>query len=135
MKKSALTLIIGLLLLLVACSNGTVDDLDGPDANWQTITAAQASSMMAGTDSFILLDVRTRAEFQQRHIDGALLIPYDEIMDRAQAELPDKDAVILIYCQSGRRSALAAASLAALGYTNIYDFGGIMDWPYEVISA
>ena len=141
MKKIILILAVGLLLLFAACSNGAnetnapSDDLGDTSPSWQTITAAEASGMMAEVDSFILLDVRTDAEFQERRIDGALLIPYDEIRDRAEAELPDKNAVILIYCRSGRRSALAAADLATLGYTNVYDFGGIIDWSYELISG
>ena len=134
MKKTVFVLAVGLLYLLTACRGGAMDDLSGPDYSWQTITAAQAYGMMSEPGSFILLDVRTQAEFQERHIDGALLIPYDEIRDMAQTQLPDKDAVILVYCQSGRRSALAAAELAALGYTNVYDFGGIINWPNEIIS-
>ena len=90
---------------------------------------------MTETDNFILLDVRTEAEFRERRIEGAILIPYNEIRSRAESELPDKNAVILIYCRSGRRSALAAADMAALGFTNIYDFGGIIDWSYESISG
>jgi|GEM_PF-2378153 len=101
---------------------------------WQTIPAWQAHAIMAQTESFILLDVRTEAEFHAQRINGARLIPYNEITGRA-GELPDPNAVILIYCQSGRRSALAAAALAELGFTNIYDFGGIIDWPYEIITG
>lgn len=84
---------------------------------------------------YILLDVRSPEEFAEQHIAGALLIPDYEIATRAQAELPDLDALILIYCRSGRRSALAAAALVELGYTNVYDFGGIIDWPYETIGG
>ena len=134
MRKIVLILSVGLLLLLTACSNGTMYDLDSQSLSWQTITATQAKKIMTEADNFILLDVRTEAEFQEKRIDGALLIPYDEIRDRVEAELLDKNAVILIYCQSGRRSAQAAESLAALGYTNIYDFGGIIDWPYVTVK-
>ena len=115
--------------------NTTVGTSNYPSLSWQTITATEALSMMAKSHSFILLDVRTVAEFQERRIDGAILIPYDEIRNRAETELLDKDAIILIYCRSGRRSALAAADLVALGFTNIYDFGGIIDWPYETING
>ena len=135
MKKTSLLLLAGLLFIFTACTSEIVDDSDHPTHGWQTITATQARNMMAGADSFVLLDVRTETEFQERRIDGAVLIPYDEIKDRAEVELPDKNAVILLYCRSGRRSALAAAELAALGYTNIYDFGGIINWPHEVISG
>ena len=91
--------------------------------------------MMAESDDYILLDVRTEEEYREQRIDGSVLIPNDEISIRAEAELPDKDAAILVYCRSGRRSASAAAELAALGYTNIYDFGGIQSWPYETVSG
>ena len=141
MKKIILILAIGLLFLFAACSNEAneinepSDDLGSTSPSWQTITATEALGMMAEAGGFILLDVRTEAEFQERRIDGALLIPYDEIKNRAETELLDKNAIILIYCRSGRRSALAAADLVALGYTNIYDFGGVIDWPYESISG
>lgn len=104
---------------------------DVPGNFHQTITAQQAYSMINELTDFILLDVRTSEEFLAIRIDGAILIPYNEIADRAAAELPDKNAVILIYCRSGRRSANAARSLADMGYTNVYDFGGIIDWPFD----
>jgi len=151
MKKRLLIFAAGLLLLFAACANDTVDipgdqdivdpssepenDTDSPQPGVQTISATEARRVMEEADSFILLDVRTEAEFQESRIDGALLIPYDEIRDRIEAEIPDKNATILIYCRSGRRSAAAAADLAALGYTNIYDFGGIIDWSYETVSG
>jgi len=133
MKNLALALALSALLsLLAACAQNAADDNPtGPDdISWQTITALQAYNMMSQSDDFILLDVRTQAEFEQRHIDGAISIPLPQLSERASAELPDKDAVILVYCQAGRRSALAAEQLAALGYTSIYDFGGIASWPH-----
>jgi rhodanese-related sulfurtransferase len=102
---------------------------------WHTITAKEAYRMMGELDNYILLDVRTPAEFQEMRIDGAVLIPDYEIKNRAEVELPDKNAVIFVYCRSGRRSAQAAADLAALGYKNIYDFGGIINWPYKKASG
>ena len=90
--------------------------------------------MISALDDVIVLDVRTQPEFQRMRISGAVLIPHTEITNRAEAELPDKNAVILVYCQSGRRSALASESLARLGYTSIYDFGGINSWPFEVVG-
>ena len=101
--------------------------------SWRTITASEARRIKAESDNYILLDVRTEAEFRERRIAGAILMPVAEITNRAEVELPYKDALILLYCQSGRRSASAAASLAALGYSNIHDFGGINSWPYEVV--
>lgn len=106
---------------------------DAPQA--EQITPEQAKAVMDGEEPYLLLDVRTQEEYDQGHISGAILLPDDEITDRAAQELPDKDALILLYCRSGRRSAQAAAELARLGYTQVRDFGGIIDWPYEVTPA
>lgn len=90
--------------------------------------------MMDSGNGVIVLDVRTPEEFQTGHIAGALLIPDTEIVNKAPSLLTDKSAVILVYCRSGRRSALASEALIQLGYRNVYDFGGIIDWPYEVVT-
>ncbi|MEA5013698.1 MAG: rhodanese-like domain-containing protein [Candidatus Limiplasma sp.] len=87
--------------------------------------------MMDAGGEYILLDVRTQGEFDAGHIPGAILIPDFELASRAEAELPQKDAVILLYCRSGNRSASSARTLVEMGYTNVYDFGGINSWPYE----
>jgi rhodanese-related sulfurtransferase len=104
-------------------------------AVYQKITAEEAKTMMDDGDPYILLDVRTEEEFAEQRIDGAILIPDYEIASRVEEELTDKDARILVYCRSGRRSTLAANEMIALGYTNIYDFGGIIDWPYETTEG
>ena len=96
------------------------------------ITAEEAKKLMDSEKDRIILDVRSREEYDQGHIPGAILIPNTEIEAKAADLLPDKDQLILVYCRSGRRSKLAAQSLADLGYTNIREFGGILDWPYEV---
>ena len=88
--------------------------------------------MMNETEDYILLDVRTREEYDSGHIKGAVLLPYDEIGERAAARLPDKSAVILVYCRSGVRSEIAARELLSLGYVNVYDMGGINGWSYGV---
>ena len=98
------------------------------------ITAEEAKKLMDSEEGCIILDVRTREEYDQGHIPGAILIPNTEIEAKAADLLPDKDQLILVYCRSGRRSKLAAQSLADLGYTNIREFGGILDWPYEVVQ-
>ena len=98
------------------------------------ITAEEAKKLMDSEEGCIILDVRTRKEYDQGHIPGAGLIPNTEIEAKAADLLPDKDQLILVYCRSGRRSKLAAQSLADLGYTNIREFGGILDWPYEVVQ-
>ena len=134
MGKLITMLVAGLLFLLSGCSNEMTGGSGSPSSSWQTITATEAREMMAEADSFILLDVRTEEEFRERRIYGALLIPYNEIKSRAESELTDKNVVIFLYCRSGRRSALAAADLATLGYMSIYDFGGIINWSYEIAS-
>ena len=96
------------------------------------ITAEEAKKLMDSESSYVILDVRTQEEYDQGHIPGAVLIPDYEIEQAAQGMLPDKDQLILVYCRSGRRSKNAAQVLAELGYTNIKEFGGILDWPYEV---
>ena len=98
------------------------------------ITVEEAKTLMDSEEGCIFLDVRTRKEYDQGHIPGAVLIPNTEIEAKAADLLPDKDQLILVYCRSGRRSKLAAQSLADLGYTNIREFGGILDWPYEVVQ-
>lgn len=80
----------------------------------------------------VLLDVRTQEEFNNGHIPGALLLPYDEIDQKAAQLLPEKEKEIIIYCRSGRRSAIAKDSLEALGYTNVKDFGGMNRWQGQV---
>ena len=99
---------------------------------YQQITAQEAKAIMDTESAYIIIDARTDEEFAAGHIANAILIPEYEVAARAEEELPDKDALILVYCRSGRRSKLAAADLVKLGYTNIKEFGGIIDWPYEV---
>ena len=96
------------------------------------ITAQEAKEIMDAEEGYIILDVRTQAEYDEKHIPSAILIPDYEIKERAEEELTDKDQLILVYCRSGRRSKLAAEALVELGYTNIKEFGGIIDWHYEV---
>ena len=97
-----------------------------------TITAEEAKEFMDSTEDYVLLDVREEDEFAEGHLEGAILIPYESIEERAEEELPDKGQLILVYCRSGNRSKKAAEILVELGYTNIKEFGGIIDWPYEV---
>ena len=123
MKKLILFLFL-ISLGLISCGNEPV---------YRRISAEEAYQMMQDTDEYILLDVRRFDEFNEGHIEGAVLIPYDEIANRAADELPDKNALILIYCRSGRRSETAARELVSMGYTNTYDFGGILDWPYDTV--
>ena len=127
MKKLILLLLA--VLLLTACGQ---DKENGQEAVYMNITAEEAKVLMDSEEGYIILDVRTQEEYDQGHIPGAILIPDTEIEARAENELTDKDQLILVYCRSGRRSKLAAEILVELGYTNIREFGGIIDWPYEV---
>lgn len=149
MKRLMLILIAGLLAL---SSCGAAESADTTqeesemrttatisatqeNAEYRKITPEQAYEMMNSDKEYILLDVRTKEEYEEIRIDGALLIPDHEIADKAAQQLPDTDALILVYCRSGRRSAGAAKKLVEMGYTNIYDFGGIIDWPYDTVSG
>ena len=96
------------------------------------ITPEEAKSIMDSQEGYIILDVREQEEYDQGHIPGAILIPYTQIEEAAADQLPEKDQLILVYCRSGRRSKIAADTLVQMGYTNIKEFGGIIDWPYEV---
>lgn len=124
-----LLLIILSALMLTACGQ---DKENTQEAVYVNITAQQAKEIMDTQEGYIILDTRTQEEYDEGHIPGAILIPYDEITEKAEGILTDKDQLILVYCRSGRRSKIAAADLVKLGYTNIKEFGGIIDWPYEV---
>ena len=101
---------------------------------YRKISAADAKARIDSGDDIIILDVRTQEEFNEGHIPGAILIPNETIIDEQPELLPDLDAEILVYCRSGNRSAQAANKLIAIGYTNVVDFGGIIDWPYDVVK-
>ena len=135
MKKVLCTISVLLCILFTACSNTAdknLSDEKGEKAMYEQITAEDAKNIMDSGEEHIVLDVREQDEFDAGHIPGAILIPYTEIEHKAQDMLPDKDKLILVYCRSGRRSKIAAESLAKLGYTNVKEFGGIIDWTYEV---
>ncbi len=101
--------------------------------SYEQITPAEAKEIMDTQGGYVILDVRTQEEFDEAHIEGAILIPDYEIADKAESILKDKNQLILVYCRSGRRSKLAAEELVKLGYTNVKEFGGIIDWPYETV--
>ena len=127
MKKLLIFLLA--VMLLAACGQDTEKDREAVYVN---ITAEEARQIMDSREGYVILDVRAQEEYDQGHIPGAILIPDTEIQARAEEMLPDKDQLILVYCRSGRRSKLAAEALVELGYTNIKEFGGIIDWPYEI---
>ena len=117
------------VMLLTACGQDKEND---QGAVYVNITAEEAKQIMDTEEGYIILDVRTQEEYDQGHIPGAILISHEEIAEKAEDVLTDKDQLILVYCRSGRRSKIAAEALVELGYTNIKEFGGIIDWPYEV---
>ena len=115
------------VMLIFVCIAGCSQN----DIGYISISAEQAKELMDKSENYIILDVRTKEEFDEIHIPNAMLIPDTEIADRAEDELTDKDQLIFVYCRSGNRSKKASAILAEMGYTNIKEFGGIKDWPYE----
>ena len=148
MKKILGIIFVLLCILLTACGNdrsiGIISGADGPTsiivaekgekAMYEQITAENAKKIMDSGEEHIILDTREQDEFDSGHIPGAILIPYTEIENKAEEMLPDKDKLILVYCRSGRRSKIAAEALSKLGYTNVKEFGGIIDWPYEIVK-
>ena len=116
------------VMLLTSCGQANENP---KEAIYMNINAEEAKKIMDTESGYVILDVRTQEEYDEAHIPGAIVIPNTEIEARAESELPDKDQMILVYCRSGRRSKIAAEALVELGYTNIYEFGGIIDWPYD----
>ena len=127
--KQILGLTLLAMMLLTACGQ---DKEKSQEAVYVNITAEEAKEIMDAEEGNVILDVRTQEEYDEGHIPGAILIPNTEIEKRAEEELPDKGQLILVYCRSGNRSKQAAQILVQLGYTHVKEFGGIIDWPYEV---
>ena len=123
-----------LMLLTLAFPLGCIGCSDGGSATYEQISGAEAKALMDSESGYIIIDARTQPEYDEGHIAGAILIPEYEIAARAEAELPDKEQLILVYCRSGRRSKIAAEELVKLGYTNVFEFGGIIDWEYDVVK-
>ena len=146
MKKALCIISVLLCILLTACGDdssiGIIGGADGPTsiivaekgekAMYEQITPEEEKKIMDPGEEHIILDTREQDEFDEGHIPKAILIPYTEIENKAIEMIPDKDKLILVYCRSGRRSKIAAEALSKLGYTNVKEFGGIIDWPYEV---
>ena len=125
MKKRWISAVLAGLALLAGCGGDQMEQ-------YQQITQAQAYQMMQ-EQQVLILDVREQYEFDAGHIPGAVLLPLGDISEATAARtIGSKDAVVLVYCRSGNRSKQAARILAQLGYTGIYEFGGITTWPYEI---
>jgi phage shock protein E len=124
------------LSVLTGCSLVTTEKTGNSTLQntYEQITPEEAKYIMDNEDSYIILDVRTQDEYDAEHIKGAILIPDYEIETTAESILTDKDALILVYCRSGRRSKNAASELSELGYTNVKEFGGIIDWQYDTVT-
>lgn len=132
-KMKKILLIPFLLFTLAACSAATEDTtmLNDP----VVISALDGKSMLDADDSVILIDVRTQSEYDSEHIPGAILLPLADINTNASKVMKDKSATYIIYCRSGNRSAEAVLLLYRLGYGNLYDMGGIINWPYDTVKG
>ena len=125
--KKVLSILLA-VLFLTSCA--------GPEkeASYRQVSPEEAIAMMEDETGYLILDVRTPEEYAQKHIPGAVNVPNEAIGTGEIPELPQKDQLILVYCRSGNRSKQASEKLAALGYTNIVEFGGINDWPGETVT-
>ena len=129
-KNGALILVlIFAALLLTACNKSSVDM-----PSYKQISQSEAKEMMAKDDGHIVVDVRREDEYNAGHIPGAIRVTNEDIGDTMPEELPDLNQIILVYCRSGRRSKEASEKLAKIGYTNVYEFGGSIDWDGEVVK-
>jgi phage shock protein E len=122
-KKTFFSIVLVVFMIVLAgCANSV-----------RSITPKRAKQMLENDPTVVLIDVRTYEEFLEKRIPGAKLLPLAEINERHLEMMPDKDATYIIYCRSGNRSVEAILLLKELGYKNLYDLGGIIDWPYETV--
>ena len=126
--KRIILILLAALLCLTCCSAEE-------KMTYRQISQEEAKQMMARDDGHIIVDVRRQDEYDTGHIPGAILVPNESIGEEQPEQLPDKDQIILIYCRSGRRSKEAAQKLANMGFINIYEFGGIIDWTGEIVTV
>ena len=135
-KFLPIVLLILITIILGACSSAKTDSIASSKSDniYEKITAEKVKQRIDSGEPITILDVRTKEEFDEKHIEGAILIPNEEIGNEPPSQLPDKNAEILIYCRSGNRSRQAAEKLISMGYTNVKDFGGINDWSYDTVK-
>lgn len=146
--KKQIAASLAVLLLMSACSSAAMSTAPAasasaaapaaetsasPAASYQTISQEEAKKMM-DAGGVIIVDVRRQEEYDAGHIANAILMPNETIRDEAAAKLPDKNATYLLYCRTGIRAGQAAQKLADLGYTDVYSFGGISTWPYDIVK-
>ena len=140
---AALLVVLGVSVLLSGCGSADSNTMQAPaakaqeskvTAEYHKITQEQAKERMTKNPKVIILDVRTPQEYKDGHIDKAINVPNEDINTTPPKELPDKNAEILVYCRSGHRSKQASDKLVKMGYTNIYDFGGIKTWTYGTVK-
>ncbi|MDD4369734.1 MAG: rhodanese-like domain-containing protein [Anaerostipes sp.] len=127
-KKSIIMALSMTLLGMTACSS---ESSQSSSKKFETITAKEAKTLMDEQDKYVILDVREKSEYEEGHVPNAILLSLGNIDKEASKKLTHKDQLILVYCRSGNRSNQAAKKLVKLGYTNVKDFGGIIDWPYK----
>jgi rhodanese-related sulfurtransferase len=126
MRKSVIVFLAILIVIIGGCNNKHM--------NYSQISMEEAVKMMENETDYIILDVRTPEEYAEKHIPNAINVPNETIGSEEIAELPRKDQMILVYCRSGNRSKQAAEKMVALGYSNVYEFGGINDWKGETVT-
>lgn len=134
MRRMKRIILLSVLLLALLCGCAPQNEGEDEKMTYTQITMDKAVEMMESESNYIILDVRTFEEYNERHIPGAICVPNESIGTEPIDELPQKDQIILVYCRSGRRSKEAAEKLVAMGYSNIYEFGGILDWTGETVS-
>ena len=125
------------LILTIAISlfaSGAKDEQTAKASTYTRISAEEAKKIMDSEKDYIILDARSQGEYDSGHIPGAIVIPHTEVKSKAGTILKDKNQKILVYCRSGNRSKQASSALVELGYTNVYEFGGISSWPYEIVK-
>lgn len=127
--KRIFMVVVFISFMVSGCSKSELKN----NENIHTIKAEEAKSII-DKGNVVIVDVRTEQEYKEKHIPDALLVPNEDIEQLASKSLPDKDAKILVYCRSGNRSKQAASKLVDMGYTSVYDFGGIADWPYGTVK-
>ena len=134
MKRIIAILIILVMIMAAGCGGNEQSAPENQTRQYTQISQEEAAKMMDEETGYLILDVRRPDEFAEGHIPDAINVPNEEIMDEMPEALPDKDQMLFIYCRTGRRSKEAAEKLANIGYTNVYEFGGINDWKGVIVT-